>query len=101
LYQPLFLGHSSKETGVLAKKKDFFFSETLATSENTVNLCVTGLLTGTNVPNLPSELTVPNLLHGNSLILFYYNPPILPGKSPIFFQSPVVTILLYPFNLTL
>jgi hypothetical protein len=55
-------------TGYPGEKKPRFFFETLASSEITVNLCVTGLLTGTNVPNLPPEFTVPNLLHNKSLI---------------------------------
>lgn len=44
-----------------------FFLQTLASSENTVNLCVIGLDTQATVPNL--------LLQANFNLLFY--PPIL------------------------
>jgi len=71
----------TRKTVPFNEKKEQVFFETLASSENTVNLCVTGLLTGTNAPNLPPEYTVPNLLHNNSLISIYYNPPIFPEKS--------------------
>jgi hypothetical protein len=52
------------------EKKMTIFFETLASSENTVNLCVTGLLTRTTAPNLPPEYTVPNLPHYFLLISF-------------------------------
>ena len=42
---------------------DFF--KKLAFSENTVNLCGTGLLTGTNTPNFPAEHTTPIFLLNN------------------------------------
>gem|GEM_PF-235810 len=83
----------SKETNSPAKKKKDFFFETLASSENTVNLCVTGLLTGTNTPNLPPEFTVPNLLLNKSLIFYYTTPILLRKVLLIFFQC------LWPYNL--
>ena len=48
--------------GAPNEKKAQIFFETLASSENTVNLCGTGLSAGTNAPNLPPEYTVPNFL---------------------------------------
>jgi len=39
-----------------------FFCEKLAFFEKEVNLCGTGLLTGTNVPNFPAEHSTPIFL---------------------------------------
>jgi Secretion system C-terminal sorting domain len=89
-----------EENKTPGEKKMQFFFETLASSENTVNLCVTGLLTGTKYPifllNFPYPISWQQFIHFN-----LYSYPSLPENQSRFFSNACGrTINLYPLKST-